>query len=162
MSARRRFVHGLVLGALGSGLSGARAAHAAPEGTAVEELLDGLELLSAGVVRRLRGLEARVAAARAFARSALADHERLAAERRALRRRLRLPAPVPPAASGGEPEPGLAGLRAAQQELVDAHVEALPELADPIAVDRLARHMAELARHLTVIDLWIQVEEQRG
>jgi hypothetical protein len=29
-------------------------------------------------------------------------------------------------------------------------------------VDTLARHMVDLSRHLTVIDLWIEAEESRG
>src|SRR5204863_260642 len=30
------------------------------------------------------------------------------------------------------------------------------------AVDLLARHMVDASRHLTVIDLWLEAEEQRG
>jgi hypothetical protein len=33
---------------------------------------------------------------------------------------------------------------------------------DPAAVDLLARHLIDCARHLTVIDLWIQAEAERG
>jgi hypothetical protein len=63
-------------------------------------------------------------------------------------------------ASGETPDRlSLAPLREVQQALVHAHAEGLPALGDPFVVDRLARHMVELARHLAVIDLWRDAEE---
>lgn len=134
---------------------------AAQDASAVDAL-DAIERLAAGVVARLQALDRRVPAAHAFLASALRDHERLVHERAELRGRLRLP-PAPSVAAGaGEADRSLAGLREAQDALVYAHAEALPALRDPAAVDRLARHLTELARHLTVIDLWIEAEAQRG
>ncbi len=125
--------------------------------------LDGLEPLLGDVLARLRALEARVPVARAFARSALRDHVRLAGERAALRRSLGLAPAAPPAADARAVDDlSLAGLRQAQDALVYAHAEALPELGDARAVDLLARHLIECARHLTLLDLWLQLEEQRG
>ena len=46
--------------------------------------------------------------------------------------------------------------------LVYAHAEGLPALGDPRAVHVLAGHLVATARHLTVIDLWIESEENRG
>ncbi len=131
---------------------------------AATSALEGLQPFLADVTARLRALDARVPAARVFARSALLDHARLASERDGLRRRLGLPksAPAPAGAPPGDVDLSLGGLRQAQDALVYAHAEALPELGDPVAVDLMARHLIEWARHLTVIDLWIQAEEQRG
>jgi hypothetical protein len=123
--------------------------------------LDALEPLQAEVVARLRALAARVPPARAFARSALDDHARLSSERAEVRRGLGLEAAAAQAVAEA-PDLTLSGLRQAQDALVYAHAEALPELGDPAAVDRLARHLVDLSRHLTLIDLWIQAEEQRG
>ena len=102
-----------------------------------------------------------VAGAGTFARSVAADHVRHRTERERLRRRLKLPVSSPPAAPS-KPHVSLAGLREAQQELVHVHAEGLPALGDAGAVDLLAHHMVDGARHLTVIDLWIEAEELRG
>lgn len=161
MSARRAFLRGLAAAPLAGALALDAPAAAGEDATSAQAALDALERLAAGVAARLRALDARVPAARAFLSSALHDHERLAQERRELRRRLRL-SPPPAATGADEAEPSLAGLREAQDALVYAHAEALPALGDPAAVDRLARHLVEFARHLTVIDLWIAAEEQRG
>ena len=56
----------------------------------------------------------------------------------------------------------LPALRRSQEALVYAHAEGLPAIGDALAVDRLARHMVELSRHLAVIGLWIDAEERRG
>jgi hypothetical protein len=58
-------------------------------------------------------------------------------------------------------DPDLAGLRAAAQDLVHAHAEGLPALRDARAVDLLARHMVDEARHLAVVDLWVEAEANR-
>lgn len=160
MSARRR-----VLGALAVAPLAARpvcaAPDEAPDRTPAGAALEALERLAAEVIARLHALETRVPPARAFLTSALRDQARLAGERRALRWRLGL-VPSEAAPEGvASADVSLAGLRAAQEALVYAHAEALPELGDPAAVDRLARHMTDLARHLTLIDLWIEAEAQR-
>jgi hypothetical protein len=121
------------------------------------EVLDTVDRLSADVASRLRALKARLPAARAFARSVLADQERHRAARARLRRRLRL-APGAAVPAAGSVDVSLEDLRAAQQELVHAHAEGLPAIGDPYSVDVLARHMVDLARHLAVIDLWIEAE----
>ncbi len=124
--------------------------------------LDELERLAGDVTARLGTLAERVPAARAFAGSALADHARLARERAQMRRRLRLPAAAEPAPQAAE-ELSLDALRAAQDALVFAQAESLPALVDhPTEVDRLARQLVDLARHLALIDLWIASEAERG
>jgi hypothetical protein len=125
------------------------------------EVFGEIDARTAEVGERLRALSERRPAARAFARSLLRDHERQQADREKLRKRLGLPPAAPvrtPAADPGS----LSALRASQQALVSAHVEGLPVLRDPPAVDRLAHHLVALARHLTVIDLWLEAEEARG
>jgi hypothetical protein len=122
-------------------------------------VLDEIDRLSLEVDARLRGLAVEVPGARAFAASVAAVHAAHHAERAALRRRLGLGAghgSVPSAA-----DRDLAGLRAAVQDLVHAHAEGLPALRDARAVDLLARHMVEDARHLTVVDLWVEAEAHR-
>ena len=123
------------------------------------EAFRAIDALEAEVEERLRALSEAVPAARALARSLLRDHERQRAERQTLERRFGLAAAAPAPAA----EPGsLSALRTAQQALVYAHVEGLPALGDPPAVDRLAHHLVALSRHLTVIDLWLEAEEDRG
>jgi hypothetical protein len=56
----------------------------------------------------------------------------------------------------------LAALREAQSALVYAHAEALPTLDDGVSVGLLLGDLVDLARHLTVIDLWIEAEDARG
>jgi len=125
------------------------------------EVFDAIERLSADVAERLRAIAARVPAARAFADSVLADQARHRAARERLRRRLGLaPAAAPAAVAAADLS--LAGLRGVQQALVFAHAEGLPALQDAEAVGALARHMNDLARQLTVVDLWLEAEEQRG
>jgi hypothetical protein len=124
------------------------------------EVLDAIDRLEGDVDGRLAAIAEVVAGARPFAGSVGADHAEHRAARSKLRRRLRLPpAATPPPAN---PDRSLAALRDAQQRLVHAHAEGLPALGDAGAVDLLARHMVDGARHLTVIDLWIEAEEQRG
>jgi len=137
-----------------------RPAEAQEPGSAAE-VLDAIDEQEADVARRLRALSEAVPAARAFAGSLLADQERHREERRSIRRRLGLPPGAAPPAEGSDLR-SLGALRSAQEALVHAHAEGLPALGDSWAVDRLARHMVELARHLAVIDLWIEAEESRG
>jgi hypothetical protein len=155
------------------------------------EALDALDQLQADVEGRLRALVRARPAAGALVASLLADHARQAADRGRLRRRLRLPSAGSPDASARETSLGQTGdapvgqtegrslgptggaprsdggrslqaLRDAQQALVYAHAEGLPALGDRRAVDLLAAHMVELARHLTVLDLWREAEEALG
>ena len=120
--------------------------------------IDGFE---ADVAARLRRLNTAAPQARAMIASFLADHERHRAERAPLRRRLGLA----PALALGDAVSGAAsldGLRAQQEALVYAHAEGLPALGDALAVDALAKHMIDLSRQLTVLDLWIEAEGERG
>jgi hypothetical protein len=121
--------------------------------------IDGLE---AGVAQRLQAVARALPAAQAFVASLLVDQERHRADRQRLRRRLGL-------AGGGERSPtataitaDLAALRTAQEALMHAHAEGAPALGDRAAVDVFAHHIVDLSRHLTVIDLWIETETQRG
>jgi hypothetical protein len=132
----------------------------ATEYTSAAEALDAIDGMEADVAGRLAAITAALPAARPFASSVLADQARHRGERAALRRRLGLAEARGTTASVAEPD--LAGLRAAQEALVYAHAEGLPALGDDHAVRVLARHMVELARQLTVIDLWIEAEEQRA
>lgn len=124
------------------------------------EVLDAIDGLEAQVEAGLAAIATRIPAARDLSRSVLNSHQRRRAERAGLRRRLRV------AASGGggagAPPSTLEALREAQQALVHAHAEGLPALDDVAAVDLLARHMVDAARHLTVIDLWLELEAQRA
>lgn len=113
------------------------------------------------VAQRLRALSQALASARPFATSVLRDHERHRATRARLRARLGLTAGV----SGGAPAKdllSLGALRGAQEALVHVHAEGLPAVEDALVVDALARNLVDLARHLAVIDLWIEAEESRG
>jgi hypothetical protein len=141
----------------GLALSGAAGA---TEYASASEVLDAIDRLEADVDRRLAVIANAVTGAQAFSGSVAADHAAHRAERQKLRRRLKLAAAsVPPPT---KPDPSLPGLREAQQQLVHAHAEGLPALGNAGAVDLLARHMVDGARHLTVIDLWIEAEQQRG
>jgi hypothetical protein len=151
-TGRRRFLR-----SAGLALPGAAAA---TEYASASEVLDTIDRLEADVDRRLAVIANAVTGAQAFSGSVAADHAAHRAERQKLRRRLKLPgASAPPPT---KPDPSLPGLREAQQQLVHAHAEGLPVLGNAGAVDVLARHMVDGARHLTVIDLWIEAEEQRG
>ena len=126
--------------------------------TSAAEVLDEIDRLEADLDRRL----ARVPAAGAFAASVHADHERQRRERSALRRRLRLPASRAADAAAAAPPIDVESLRAVAQDLVHAHAEGLPALGDAAAVDTLARHMVVDARHLAILQMWGESEEQRG
>jgi hypothetical protein len=117
-----------------------------------------IDRLEAEVAARLRAVVAAMPAAAALSASVLRDHATFRAERSRLRRRLGL-APAPEAFVAPEDLDGdLPALRAALDRLVYAHAEGLPAVDDPQAVQRLAAHMVECARHLTVIDLWLEAD----
>jgi hypothetical protein len=138
----------------------ARPALGADYASAAEALaaIDGLE---ADVERFLLRLERSVPAARAMAASFRRDRDRHRGHRARVRRRLGLPSSETAAAAEAPAAP-LPALRDAQSALVYAHAEALPALGDAIAVSLLLGDLVDLARHLTVIDLWIESEEARG
>lgn len=125
------------------------------------EVFESIDRLEADAAARLRRLGRQSPAARAFAASALADHERHRRVRARQRARLRLGAAAVATAAESE-DASLAGLRAAQEALVYAHAEGCPALGEELAVHELMANMVDLARHLSVIDLWIEREEARG
>ena len=125
------------------------------------EVLAEVDRFESEVDLRLRALAEPSPGAKAFALSVIADHERQRKERDRLRRRLGVaPSSEPRADAAGLTS--LEALRTAQQALVHAHAEGLPALQDPLTVQAMARHMVEEARHLAVIDLWIESEANRG
>ena len=125
------------------------------------EVFEAIDRLEADAAAQLRRLGRESPAAHAFTASALADHERHLRVR--ARQRVRLGLGSGPAATAAESEAGsLAALRAAQEALVYAHAEGFPALGDALAVHDLMANMVDLARHLTVIDLWLEREEARG
>jgi hypothetical protein len=128
--------------------------------TSAAEVLDTIDRRAAEVEAALAAIARAVPGAQPFLASLRADHARERADRDAIRGRLRLPPPSP--AAPPDASTSLDALRAAQQELVHAHAEGLPALDDPAAVQVLARHMVEASRRLTVIDLWIELEEDRA
>jgi hypothetical protein len=134
----------------------ARAAFARDSSSAAQ-VLDAIDGLSRDLRASLDAIAATVPGARAFAESVAADHARHRAERDAIRSRRRLTAGALPAST--PPARDLEALRALQQDLVHAHAEGLPALDDPAAVATLAGHMVDLSRHLTVIELWIELQE---
>lgn len=153
--ARRAWLRLAVASSLGA-LAGAPRSEAADYTSAVE-VFDTVDRLEAELGALLQALATKVPAARQLARSLLVDHQGQRADRERLRHRLGLAA-APRLGAGVTGDVTLATLRAAQEALVYAHAEGLPALSDPRAVDVMARHMVELSRHLTVIDLWIESE----
>ena len=124
--------------------------------------LAAIERLERDVDARLAAVVRAVPAARAFAAGVARDRARHRAERADVLRWLGL---GPPAVIEHEEPPGdasLEGLRTAQQALVHAHAEGLPALGDARAVHRLGAHLVDLARHLAVVELWTEMEEDRG
>ncbi|MCL4818012.1 MAG: hypothetical protein KJ067_02690 [Vicinamibacteria bacterium] len=131
---------------------------AAEEYADATAVLAAIDRLEAEVAARLRTVAAASPAAAALSASLLGDQAAFRAERSRLRRRLGL-APAPDAFAAPEGiDADLPALRAALDRLVYAHAEGLPAVDDPHAVQRLAAHMVECARHLTVIDLWLEAE----
>ncbi len=117
--------------------------------------------IEAEVDLRLRAIVEVVPSARTFVSSVLRDREAHRAARERLRKRFGLPSASPPRPRVDDPV-DLAALRAAQERLVYAHAEGLPALGDRLGVDTMARNMVDLSRQLTVIDLWIEAEGNRG
>jgi len=124
------------------------------------EVFAEIDRLEGELDARLARLAATFPAAASFAGSVRADHERHRRARGALRRRLRVaePPPVPVPAGGASVD----ALRALAQDLVHAHAEGLPALRDAQAVDTLARHMVDDARHLAVLQMWMETEQPGG
>jgi len=135
-------------------------ARAADYASASEALaaIEGFEAEVDGYLQRLRSS---VPAARAMLDGFRRDRERHHRRRARVRRRLGLPpAQVAPAGEAGVAP--LPALREAQSRLVYAHAEALPTLNDSVSVALLLGDLVDLARHLTVIDLWIEAEDARA
>jgi hypothetical protein len=156
----RRALLRVLLGVPGAGVAFSATAEATDYASALD-VFAAVDRLEAEVGLRLRALAESSPGAKAFAVSALADHERERKARVRLRRRLGLPPPA-------EARPETAGLtslealRTAQEALVHAHAEGLPALGDSFAVEVMASHMVELSRHLAVTLLWIESEASRG
>lgn len=124
-----------------------------------EDVLAEIDRLEAELDAQMSALSAAMPAAGPLARSMRADHERHRATRTVLRHRLGLGAS---AAAGPARKPAprtLVALTALAQELVHAYAEGLPALRDPAAVDALAPHMVDDARHLAVLQMWAEAEE---
>ena len=134
----------------------------AREYTSVADVFDEIGRREVEVEVRLDAIVARVPAAAPFAKSVRATHARHGTERRELEVRLRVKTPRPSAPALGRDALDLEALRSAAQALVHAHAEGLPALDDAEAVDTLARHMVDVQRLLTVIELWVEAESARG
>lgn len=154
---RRAFLRGALAAAAAGTVLAPRAG--ATDYASAAAVLDALEAAAADVQARLRALAA-LPRARLFAERLLQEHARQATGRARLRQRLGLPAP----ARGEEvsADRSLAGLRAAQEALLNVHAEGLPALPDAAAVDQLGRALVVASRHLTLIDLWVESEESHG
>lgn len=134
---------------------------AAAEYGSAAEVFAAVDTIEAEVDLRLRAIVEVVPSARPFLSSVLRDREAHRAARERLRQRFGLPSASPPKPRVDQPL-DLAALRAAQERLVYAHAEGLPALGDRLGVDTMARNMVDLSRHLTLIDLWIEAEGNRG
>jgi hypothetical protein len=124
------------------------------------EVLAEIDRLESELDARLAGLAAAFPAADSFAASVRADHEKHRRTRAALRRRLRLTEASP--VSGPAGHASVDALRALAQDLVHAYAEGLPAIKDAPAVDTLARHMVDDARHLAVLQMWMETEQPGG
>lgn len=122
--------------------------------------MGAIDALEADVAGRLSALAVALPSARALVASLLADQAQHRGVRAKVRRMLHLP--VAGSSSPSRGDASLEALRTAQEALVYAHAEGLPALGSPAAVDAMARNMIDLARHLTVLDLWIEAEAARG
>jgi hypothetical protein len=128
--------------------------------TSAGEVLAEIDRLEDDLDARLRALAANFPAAEPFSASVRADHERHRRTRAALRRRLRLTDTTP--VSGPAGSTSVDALRALAQDLVHAYAEGLPAIKDAPAVDTLARHMVDDARHLAVLQMWMETEQPGG
>jgi hypothetical protein len=160
-NGRRRVLRTAAL--LPAALAAGPRAAAATDYASAEDAFAAIDQLEAEVVARLRRLEADVKVARSFAASLLRDHDRHRREREALRHDLGLvgttPAAPPPAPNDVL---DLAALKETQERLMYAHAEDLPILGQAPAVRELAHHMVDQSRHLTLLGLWVEAEEERG
>ncbi|MGE0455855.1 MAG: hypothetical protein AB7O37_19235 [Vicinamibacteria bacterium] len=150
----------LICGTAIAGLLAATRPGSARDYASAGEVFEAIDAREAEVDARLAALAAALPAARAFAEAVARDHARHRQQRARWRSKLGLPAATPAAPSAVDRD--LAALRAAMQELVHAHAEGLPALGSERAVDALARQMVTLARHLAVVDLWLEAEQARG
>jgi hypothetical protein len=155
----RRGLLGTSLGTLAS-LALPRSARGTDYASA-DEALAAIEGLEADVERFFLRLQRTLPRARAMIASFGRDRERHRRDRARVRRRLGLPWSETAAASEAA-EASLQALRDAQSALVYAHAEALPAIGDAVGVGLLLGDLVDLARHLTVIDLWIETEAARG
>ena len=130
--------------------------------TSAGEVLGEIERLESDLDVRLAGLAASFPAAGSFAASVRADHEKHRRNRAALRRRLRLADAAPISGPGPSGRASVDGLRALAQDLVYVYAEGLPAIKDAQAVDILARHMVDDARHLAVLQMWMETEQPGG
>jgi hypothetical protein len=135
------------------------------------EVFAEIDRLEAELDTRMASMTAITRSAGPLAESMRVDHERHRRVREGLRRRLRaaLPgrsaSPSSAGAAGAPPmaaRPTVAALAALAQDLVHAHAEGLPALRDATAVDVLAHHMVDDARHLAVLQMWAEAEEAGG
>jgi hypothetical protein len=129
-----------------------------------EQAFAAIDDLEAEVVARLRRLMAEVKAAESFAASLLRDHERHRRERASLCQDFGLARPPTSAPEAPAPDDALdlAALKEVQERLMYAHAEALPALGEAGMVRGLAAHMVDQSRHLTLLRLWIEADEERG
>lgn len=125
-----------------------------------KEVFDTVDRLEAEVDARLGAIAARLPSGRPLVSSLEADHRRHRTVRARLRGRLHL-SPASPAVAPAT-DAALDALRTAQEALVYAHAEGLPALGDAATVDAMAHNMIDLARHLAVIDLWMEMESSRA
>ena len=157
-SERRVLLRALALLPLASLAS--RSAQATEYAT-IGDVFGAIDRLEAEADARLRAIARQMPAARAFAQSVLEDDARHRQRRQALRERLRLGS-APEVEARASEDRDLDGLRSTLESLAYAHAEGLPALADPVAVDWLAHDMMDVSRQLTVVELWIALEGQRG
>jgi hypothetical protein len=118
------------------------------------EVWSTIAALSQEVEARLGAVARAIPAARTFADSAKADLSRHRRERVRLRG-VAEPA-VPEIAL--DDAAALPRLRRSLEQLMHAHAEGLPALPPGPVVHRVAEHMSDVSRLLTIVDLWIGVE----
>ena len=154
LSSRRDLLKALAAAPLG--LLAPVPARAADGSGTIAEFLNTVDRLEGEVAERLRALVQARPSARAFATSVGADRARHQALRASLRAARGLSPRINSAAGQPDDLASLGALREVQKTLVYTHVEGLPLFFDdPKAVDLLGKNMIDLARQLTVIDLWI-------
>jgi hypothetical protein len=120
--------------------------------------LDAMDARSLTVEASLEALRLDSAPLRKGATSILADLRRCRQNRLAVRRLLGL-LPVAPSPSAPK-STSLRDLRAAEQDLVFAHAEGIPVLGNPRAVSLLVPDLLDVARHLALVDLWLEEEDK--